>query len=44
MWGALREEKVVQMLAIDMLLLAHLISEEMPQLPSTSQPDSYSPT
>ena len=44
-----KKEKVVQMLATDGLLLAHYekrhnkICEEIPQLPSTSQLDSYSP-
>ena len=50
MLGASREEEeVVQMPTIDGLLLAYheevhnRICEEVSQLPSTSQPDSYSP-
>ena len=49
-WGAPREEKFIQMPAVDRLLLAHheeghnRIYEEMSQLQSTSQPDSHSPT
>ena len=47
-WGTPREEKVVQMLATNGLLLAHheerysRICEKMPQLPRTSQLDSHS--
>ena len=49
MWGAPREEKVIQMPVIDGLLLVYhekrhnRICEEMQQLPSTSQLDSHLP-
>ena len=52
-WGmrrALREEKVLSVYVTDRLLLAHYeegynrICEEMPQLPSVGQLDSYPPT
>jgi len=48
--GSTKGRKVVQMPVIDGLLLAYheeghnRICEEMSQLPSTSQPDSHSPT
>ena len=50
MKGAPREEKAIIVSATDGLLLAHYeekhsrICEEMPQLPSTGQLDSHSPT
>ena len=50
MWRALREEKAASVYVADELLLAHYeegydrICEEMPQLPSVSQPDSRPPT
>ena len=50
MWRALREEKAASVYVADELLLAHYeegydrICEEMPQPPSTSQPDSRPPT
>ena len=50
MKGAPREEKVIIVSATYGLLLAHYeekhsrICEEMPQLPSTGQLDSHSPT
>ena len=49
MWGASREEKTLQMPAVNGLLLAYReerygkICEKMPQLPSASQLDSHPP-
>ena len=48
MWGTLGETKVIQMAVANGLLLAYneerysRICEKMPQLSSTSQPDSHS--
>ena len=49
MRGASKEEKAIPVPTVDGLLLAHheerhnKICEEVPQLPSTGQPDSHSP-